>query len=82
VAGDKIARARLATPYAEAGLVYIRKSLVDRLYNDSRQGILSFPRNPDTDLSDALAQAIHRIFKGSIVAANARPSILDGIKPL
>lgn len=78
---DKIARARMATPYAESGMCYIRKSLADRLYNDSRQGILSFPVNPDKDLADVLAQAIQRLFKGKIiVAAPNQSSLLDGIK--
>ena len=67
---DKLARARMATPYPEAGLVYIRKSLADKLYNDSRQGILSFPRNPDKDVADVLAQAIIRIFRGGLISGN------------
>lgn len=75
---DKIARARMSTPYPESGMVCIRKSLGDRLYNDSRQGILSFPMNPDKDLADVLAQAIQRQFKGQIVTGSAgRQSLLD-----
>ncbi|AGO48000.1 phage terminase large subunit [Cellulophaga phage phi12:1] len=58
--GDKIARAKLASPYAEAGLVYCRQSLLDRLYHDEKQGILLFP-NTGTDLNDALCQSISRI---------------------
>jgi predicted phage terminase large subunit-like protein len=82
VSRDKIARARVATPHAEAGMCYIRKNLLDKLYNDSRQGILSFPRNADTDLADALAQAIQRIFKGGIVVGHASGGpILDGLRP-
>jgi predicted phage terminase large subunit-like protein len=82
VSGDKLARARMATPHAEAGMCYIRKNLLDKLYNDSRQGILSFPRNADTDLADALAQAIQRIFKGGIVVGHAGGgSIFDGLRP-
>lgn len=56
--GDKVARANMATPIAEAGAVYIRKSLLDRLYNDAKQGILLFPKAAHTDLADALAQLL------------------------
>jgi phage terminase large subunit-like protein len=76
---DKIARAKMATPYPEAGMVCIRKSLADRLYNDSRQGILSFPRNPDKDLADVLAQAIQRLMKGGIITSDKSESYLDSI---
>jgi predicted phage terminase large subunit-like protein len=61
VGGDKIARATLATPYAEAGLVYIRESLLNKLYNDDKQGILVFPNGAHDDLQDALVQAIQRL---------------------
>lgn len=60
--GDKVARTRLATPYAESGMILIRESLVDMLYNDDRQGILKFPNNSHNDLNDALVQAINRHF--------------------
>lgn len=59
--GDKVARAKMATPYAEAGMVFIRQSLVDKLYNDSKQGILQFPNAAHNDLQDALVQAINRL---------------------
>lgn len=68
-AGDKIARARMATPPAEAGRVYIRKSIADRLYNDSSQGILFFPKGKFKDLADALAQAIQRLDKKEMVVS-------------
>ncbi|MNK65796.1 hypothetical protein D3C87_850990 [compost metagenome] len=58
--GDKVARARMATPYAQAGRVYCRKSILDKLYNDDEQGILKFPRSKKLDVADALAQAIQR----------------------
>lgn len=58
---DKIAMARDATPFAEAGRVYCRADLLDRLYNDSKQGILQFPNAPHDDLADALAQSIKRV---------------------
>lgn len=54
--GDKVARAQMALPVAESGVVYIAQSLVDRLYNDPKQGILVFPRGEHDDLADALAQ--------------------------
>lgn len=57
---DKIARAKMATPVAEAGMVYIRKSMADMVYNDEKQGILFFPNSPYKDLADALAQALQR----------------------
>lgn len=58
---DKIARANMATPVAESGVVYIRKSIADRLYNDAKQGILLFPKAEHTDLADALAQFLQRL---------------------
>jgi predicted phage terminase large subunit-like protein len=57
---DKLARARMATPIAESGIVCIRKSMADRIYNDSRQGILHFPKGQFKDLADALAQCLQR----------------------
>lgn len=59
--GDKIARATMATPYAESGLVYCSRRLLDTLYNDSKQGILIFPNGENDDLQDALVQAINRL---------------------
>lgn len=58
--GDKISRTKLATPYAEAGRVYCRESVLNKLYNDSKQGILLFPNGENNDLNDALVQAINR----------------------
>lgn len=74
---DKIARAKMATPPAEAGMVYIKKSLADKLYNDERQGILNFPKNSHKDVADTLAQSLQRLFTGGIVIANGKQSILD-----
>lgn len=59
--GDKVARATMATPYAEAGMVYCRSSLINKLYNDSKQGILLFPNAEHDDLQDALVQSINRL---------------------
>ncbi|MGE7777368.1 hypothetical protein ACQKLP_21800 [Chitinophaga sp. NPDC101104] len=60
VGGDKIARTKMATPPVEAGLVYIRQSLVEALYNDAEQGILVFPNGLHDDVNDAVVQAIQR----------------------
>lgn len=62
VNGDKLARARDATPKAEAGLVYVRASIIDKIYYDSDQGILKFPNGAKQDLADTIAQAIQRHF--------------------
>lgn len=70
--GDKIARANMATPPAEAGMVYIRKSIADKVYNDSKQGILLFPKGPNTDVADVIGQALQRLSKrGTITEGNA-----------
>jgi predicted phage terminase large subunit-like protein len=68
---DKVARARMATPIAEAGMVYIRQSLVERLYSDSKQGILNFPRGKFKDLADALAQSLQRLGKKSSLSSHS-----------
>lgn len=60
VEGDKLARARGSSPKAEAGLVFCRASILEKLYNDPDQGILKFPNGAKQDLADTLAQAIHR----------------------
>lgn len=82
--GDKIARAKMSSPYAESGMCYIRKSLIDFLYNDDKQGILNFPKGSHTDLADVLAQAIQRVFKGRVVVgspggATGKKSLLDSL---
>ena len=59
--GDKVARAQMATPYAEAGRVYIHRGLLNKLLNDDKQGILKFPNNKNDDLQDALVQSINRL---------------------
>lgn len=71
VTGDKIARAKDATPTAESGIIYIKKSMADRLYNDSKQGILFFPNGEHNDVADALSQMItRRVRKGKVVVSN------------
>lgn len=62
VNGDKIARARDATPKAEAGMVYVKRSLIDALLYDDVQGVLKFPNGQKQDLADTLSQAIQRHF--------------------
>lgn len=59
--GDKIGRANNAAPFAEAGRCYIRQSLINKLYFDSKQGILMFPNGEHDDLNDALVQSINRL---------------------
>lgn len=63
IGGDKIARTKMATPAVEAGLVYIRESLLNLLYDDHEQGILKFPNGSHDDMNDALVQAIQRHWK-------------------
>ena len=58
--GDKVARTTLATPVAEAGKLRVRRSLLSRLLDDEKQGILKFPNGSHADLGDALVQAIAR----------------------
>ena len=66
---DKIARARMSTPVAEAGHVYIKKSMAEKMYSDSKQGILNFPRGKFKDLADVLAQTLQRLGpKGSVTS--------------
>ena len=60
--GDKIGRTKLATPAAERGQVFCDRKLLHLLYNDKKQGILTFP-NTGTDLNDALVQSINRLVK-------------------
>ena len=61
VHGDKVARATMSTPFAEAGMVYCDKRLIDMLYHDNDQGILPFPNGAHDDLQDALVQSIQRL---------------------
>jgi len=61
--GDKIARATLASPYAEAGRIYISQDIAEFILNDPDQGLLRFPNGTKDDLNDALVQAINRLLK-------------------
>jgi len=58
--GDKIARTRGVLMVAESGKLYVRRSILDRLLNDDRQGILGFPDSKYKDVNDVLVQAINR----------------------
>jgi predicted phage terminase large subunit-like protein len=62
VQGDKLARARDATPHAESGKIYVRASILEKIYYDTDQGILKFPNGAKQDLADTIAQAIVRHF--------------------
>ncbi len=76
--GDKIARAKDATPTAESGIVYIKRSLADRLYNDPKQGILFFPNGEYNDVADVLSQAItRRVKKGKLYVGDSRNAPID-----
>jgi predicted phage terminase large subunit-like protein len=58
---DKIARARMASPTAEAGRVYIKESEYEKLLYDEKQGILKFPNAKNDDVADALSQSLIRL---------------------
>lgn len=76
VNSDKIARAKDATPVPESGMVYIKKSMADRLYNDPKQGILFFPNGEHNDVSDALSQMlVRRAKRGKVHVAEARAEV-------
>lgn len=75
VNSDKIARARDATPKAEAGMICVRASILDRLYNDDKQGLLKFPNGVFMDLADTVAQSVARHFPN--VPKKAPMEILD-----
>tara|TARA_R110000868_G_scaffold176609_4_gene414492 strand:- start:5930 stop:7366 length:1437 start_codon:yes stop_codon:yes gene_type:complete len=58
--GDKVAKTRSVTPRAEAGKIFVNKRILNRLLDDDKQGILSFPNSKWKDVNDALIQAINR----------------------
>lgn len=59
--GDKVGRTRLVSKYAEAGHIYVRRSVIQKLLYDTKQGIVMFPNNANNDINDALVQAINRL---------------------
>lgn len=61
--GDKVARTTLATPVAESGKLFVRRSIAHTLLHHDKQGILRFPGGVNDDLNDALVQGINRVRK-------------------
>ena len=59
--GDKVARARIASPMVERGKVRIKRSVLHRLLYDDRQGIIKFPLGSHKDLNDAFVQMLNRL---------------------
>lgn len=59
---DYIARARIATPAAEMGKVYVDRRIVERLLDDPKQGLVHFPNAPQTELNDVFVQMINRLY--------------------
>lgn len=59
--GDKVARARMASPVVEAGRVFMTKKIKEKILHDDKQGLILFPNARHDDLADAFAQAIIRI---------------------
>jgi len=85
VAGvDWLSRAKLASPIAENGRVFVAAHLIDRLLNDPRQGLALFPNASHTDLNDAFVQSLNRLFKRtdamrSMTDVRFAPGILSGL---
>ena len=59
--GDKVARTNLVMWIAEEGRVRVAQSIVDKLLDDPKQGILRFPNGKYKDLNDCLVQALTRL---------------------
>lgn len=60
---DKIARARLASPAAESGHIFVHESIFEKLLDDPRQGLLHFPSGVFSDVNDAFVQMINRLYR-------------------
>jgi hypothetical protein len=58
--GDKIARTRNVLPVAEAGKLWVRRAVLQKLLDDDKQGILKFPNGTHADVNDVVVQAINR----------------------
>jgi phage terminase large subunit-like protein len=69
--GDKIARTKLATPAVETGKVFIKRSLLERLLDDPRQGLVHFPNASHTDVNDVFVQTLNRLYKKDGVTMQA-----------
>lgn len=59
---DKVSRARLASPAAETGRIFIAEHIADKILHDPRQGLLKFPNGSHNDLNDAFVQAVNRLY--------------------
>lgn len=59
--GDKVARARIASPMVERGKVKIKRNILRRLLYDDRQGLIKFPLGSHKDLNDAFVQMLNRL---------------------
>lgn len=75
--GDKVAKARSVTPYAEAGMVCVRSSILNDLYNDEKQGLLLFPKSKWKDLADAFAQSLTRLRTKAGIISTSGGSVDD-----
>ena len=62
--------------------MYIRQSLINKLYHDSKQGILMFPNGEHDDLQDALVQSINRLLNRRKMFVYEPFSLTKGIRGL
>jgi phage terminase large subunit-like protein len=51
----------MVTSTAESGHLYVRRSIVQILLHDDKQGIVRFPDGANNDVNDTLVQAINRL---------------------
>ncbi|HLA53223.1 MAG TPA: hypothetical protein VK618_07955 [Flavitalea sp.] len=79
---DKIARAKMATPVGAAGMLCIRRSIAERFMNDSRQGVLFFPKGMYADVADVLAQVVARHKGGGTRVMGSESEQEDAFDPL
>ena len=79
---DKIARAKMATPVGAAGMLCIRRSIAERFMNDSRQGVLFFPKGMYADVADVLAQVVARHKGGGTRVMGSESQQEDAFDPL
>lgn len=79
VSSDKIARAKDATPTAEAGLVFIKRSMADKLYSDPKQGILFFPNGEQNDIADVLSQCLIRRTKKNKMVVGDENAVAENV---
>ena len=60
---DKISRAKMASVAVETGRVHVLTTLLTKLLDDQKQGILNFPNGAHDDLNDAFVQGINRLWR-------------------